>query len=510
MRIFLRRRPPTTALFTDYLEDWARLQFFYPVPYSLESIENFARRRPPLDSGHRNRLCEILAEQQTNFGAGQGGVQKLADGAVAVVTGQQPVLFTGPLFCILKAISAIKIAEALERGGLKAVPMFWVAADDHDFEEIQSAWVINRNSELCRIEVDLSSGEPVPAGWLHFKEDIREAIARCLSSLPSSEFAPEIQSILEDSYRPGVSPVTAFARMMARLFSGTELTFVDPMHEGLRSIATPLIQTAIGRNSQLRSALLARNKELSKAGYHEQVRVDENFTGLFGFRGRQRLPLRPNELGNGVSWSPNVLLRPVVQDTLLPTATYVGGPAEVAYFAQAAAVYQTLDRPMPPIFPRISATLMEPRVARLMEKYGLELEDVFRGREHLRKKVVSAIQDDEAFQRLRKILETELESLRPSLNAADGTLSGALDTSRKKIVHQVESLHDKYVLAVSRKNETIERHMDSICNSLFPDKKQQERVLNITPFIARYGLSIIPRLMDCLRLDTREHQVVEL
>ena len=131
----------------------------------------------------------------------------------------------------------------------------------------------------------------------------------------------------------------------------------------------------------MRSAIIARNKALSAAGYHAQVKVDENFTGLFGYHGRSRQPLRPNELRNGISWSPNVLLRPVVQDTLFPTAAYVGGPAEVAYFAQAAAVYETLGKPMPPIFPRISATVIEPRVARIKEKYALELEDVFRGRE---------------------------------------------------------------------------------------------------------------------------------
>ena len=133
-------------------------------------------------------LCEVLAEQQTHWGASQRGVDKLASGAVAVVTGQQPVLFTGPLFSIFKAISAIKIAATLEQAGIKAVPVFWVAAEDHDFEEISSTWVFNRNSELCRMGVDLASGEPVPAGWLEFKEDVRTAVSECLSNLPQSEF----------------------------------------------------------------------------------------------------------------------------------------------------------------------------------------------------------------------------------------------------------------------------------------------------------------------------------
>ena len=126
---------------------------------------------------------------------------------MAVVTGQQPVLFTGPLFSIFKAISAIKIATTLEQAGINAVPVFWVAAEDHDFEEISSTWVLNRNSELSRMGVDLASGEPVPAGWLEFKEDVRTAVSECLSNLPQSEFIPELQTILESSYKPGVSPV---------------------------------------------------------------------------------------------------------------------------------------------------------------------------------------------------------------------------------------------------------------------------------------------------------------
>jgi uncharacterized protein YllA (UPF0747 family) len=199
-----------------------------------------------------------------------------------------------------------------------------------------------------------------------------------------------------------------------------------------------------------------------------------------------------------------------VQDALLPTVTYIAGPAEVAYFAQAGAVYETLKRPMPPIFPRISATLIEPRIARIMEKYSVGLEDVFQGRDHLRRKAVSSTGDDQAFTRVKSALEAELETLRPVLGAVDETLIGALDTSRQKVLHQLESLHGKYVSAVSRRNETIDRHIDTMSNALFPEKKQQERVLNIASFIARYGLTMIPRLIDALSLDTREHQVVEL
>jgi len=494
----------------DYLDSWPRVQSFYSRPYSIESIEQFARSRPSLEPDHRRRLCAVLADQQTVFGGSQRGVEKLAAGAVAVVTGQQPVLFTGPLFSVFKAVSAIKLAQKLEDAGIKAVPVFWVAAEDHDYAELESTWVLNRNSELSRIAVDLSGTDPAPAGWLEFKEDVLGAVSECLARLPQSEFLPELQAILESSYKPGVSPVRAFACMMASLFRNTELTLVDPLHSELKAIAQPVVTAAIRKNSEMRSALMSRNAELSAAGYHEQVKVDQNFTGLFGYQGRARKVLRPDQLGNGIAWSPNVLMRPLVQDALLPTVTYIAGPAEIAYFAQAAAIYKTLDRPMPPIFPRISATLIEPRIARIMEKYSLGVEDVFQGRDSLRRKLVSASEDDQNFTRVKANLEAQFESLRPTLAAADETLSGALDTARQKVLHQLDSLHGKYVHAVARRNETLERHLDAMCNSLFPEKKQQERVLNISSFIARYGLESIPRLLNSLSLDSREHQVVEL
>jgi uncharacterized protein YllA (UPF0747 family) len=505
--------PPATALFHDYLDNWPRVQRFYPQPYSLASIERFARERPPLDTAHRNRLCSVLSAQQASWGAGQSGVEKLQSGAVAVITGQQPGLFTGPLYSILKAITAIKIAARLEQAGVRAVPVFWVAAEDHDFAEIESTWVLNRNSELCCLAVDLSGERPLPAGWLEFRDDVRNAIAACLESLPQSEFMAELKDLLEHSYRPGMSPVNAFATMMARLFAGTELTFVNPLDDALRAIAQPTMELAIRRNAEMRAAVLARNEALTSSGYHGQVKVDQNFTGLFAYRDRARQALRPTDLGildNGVPWSPNVLLRPVFQDALFPTASYIGGPAEVAYFAQAAAVYETLGKPMPPIVPRISATLVEPRIARAAEKYGIGLDDVFQGREHLKRKAVAATQDGDGFERVRSRIEEELESLRPLLNAVDVTLEGALDTSRQKVLHQLDALKGKYVNAVARRDETIERHLDSLCNSLFPEKKPQERVINVTSFLARYGQGVLPLLTERLSIDTHEHQVVEI
>jgi uncharacterized protein YllA (UPF0747 family) len=510
MRIPFGSLPSMSALFLDYVNDWNRVRNFYPQNYSVESVASFARARPPLDSKHRDVLCSALAAQQKHWGGTPSAVEKLASGAVAVITGQQTGLFTGPHYTVLKAITVIKLANALTAAGVATVPVFWIAAEDHDYQEIEWASLLDKDSAVQQVSVDLSNGDSIPSGWLTFRDDISEAVKKCLAGLPDSEFQPAVADLLAKSYQPGLSAADAFGRMMTRLFDGSGMVFVDPLDNELRKLAIPTLHQAVRQNSEIRNAVLARSRALSKAGYHEQVKVDENFTGFFAYRGKSRQALRPEELGTDLSLSPNVLVRPAMQDALFPTAAYVGGPAEVAYFAQAAAVYEALKRTAPPVVPRISATILEPRVSRAMRKYGIEFHDVFRGRDVMRRKAVASVQGVEAFDHARDHITAELESLRPALNAVDATLDGALDTSRQKIMHQIETLRTKFVNAEARRNETLERHLETIANSLFPEKKLQERVLNVTSFLARYGLGFISRLQESLSLDSREHQVVDI
>ncbi len=499
-----------SALFLDYVTDWTRVRRFYPENYSFESIAAFARRRPLLDKSHREHLCSALTAQQGHWDNDPSPAAKFADGAVAVIAGQQPGLFTGPNYTLLKAITIIKLAKALEQAGVPAVPVFWVAAEDHDYEEIEWAAVLDRDSAIQRVRVDLSNPEKAPVGWLSLREDTEAAISSCLASLPESEFQAEAREILTRSYKPSTSPVDAFARMMARIFEGSGLILADPLDNDLRKLAAPTLTEAIQKNAGIRAAVLARNRALSDAGYHEQVKVDDGFTGVFAYRGKSRQALRPNEIPTDAPLSANVLLRPLVQDAIFPTAAYVGGPAEIAYFGQAGAVYETLRQRMPPVCPRISATLVEPRVLRVMKKYQMEFLDAFRGRDYMKRKAVSSVQDAESFDRVRDRMTVELESLRPALSAVDATLAGALDTSRQKILHQVEGLRTKFVNAEARRNELLDRHLDAVANSLYPEKKLQERVINVTSFLVRYGRGFVGRLESALSLDSTEHQVIEI
>jgi bacillithiol synthase len=510
MRIPFGNLPSMTALCLDYIANSNRVRNFYPRDYSLESIIAFSRERPRLDSAHRRRLCDALAEQQKGWGGTTASVERLSAGAVVAITGQQPGLFSGPIYTILKAITVIKLARALEENGVPAVPVFWIASEDHDHLEIESTTIVDRDSQLQRLEVDFSNGESSPVGWLHLRDEVSGTITKCLSSLPESEFQSSVKNLLEASYQPNLSPSDAFGRMMTKLFDGTGLILVDPLRPELKSLAEPALKNAVRQNDAIRAAVLARSRALSQAGYHEQVKVDANFTGLFRYSGKSRVSLRPEEVTTDSMLSPNALLRPAVQDSIFPTAAFVAGPAELAYMGQAAAVYETLRIPVPPVVPRISATVLEARVTRMLRKYDMAFADVLRGRDFLKRKAVESLQGVEVFDGVRDRMIAELESLRSAVRTVDPTLEGAIDTSRQKVLHQIEGLRTKFINAEARRNETLERHLDAIANSLFPEKRLQERVINVTSFLARYGSGFITKLQEELTLDLREHQVIEI
>ena len=503
--------PGIPELFRDYVGGSLKKPELYSHRPDIASVIEMARRRLNEPLPHREVLCRCLAEQQKNWGGRTDSVDgSLARGAVAVVTGQQPGLFTGPMYAILKAITIIKLTRRLEAAGIPAVPVFWIAAEDHDFEEIRWASVLDRESNVRRFRVDLHNEDASPVGWLKFKDDVSAEANACLENLPQSEFQAGVREILEASYRPGTSPVDSFARMMTKLFGDSGMILVDPLHPAVKEIAAPMLREVIQRNAEIRLAVAARSRLVSEVGYHEQVKVDGDFTGLFALRGRSRKALKPADLGVDQVLSPNVLVRPAIQDKIFPTAAFVAGPAEIAYLAQAGPVYAALGREQAPIVPRISATVLETRVARPLRKYGLSPVDSFQGREFLKRRAVENSQGTADFARVKNRIDEEVESLRGPIKAVDQTLAGALETAKQKMRHQIETLETKFINAEARRHDVMEKQLDLIGHALFPEKKLQERVINVTSFLVRYGPQFLIHLERELDLDVAAHQVVEI
>jgi len=452
--------PNSSRLFTDYLYDFPRVSEFYAHnPFQDESFSN-AAQAIRYDGNLRREVVAVLREQNRRIAAPEKTLQNLSKlenpDCVAVVTGHQAGLFTGPAFGLYKGLTAIKLARTLSDRGLPAVPVFWLATEDHDLEEVNHCFIQDREGSPRRMEY---TGEvPIqnsPVGSISLTDAILPLLEELRALLPDSEFGAELLRSLSESYRPGQSFGTAFGGFMARLFADFGVIMVDPMDRRLHSLSAQVFQSAIESAPALLDALMERNQRLTDQGYHSQVHVTENFSFLFVHVDGQRRALRLRDgrfvTSQGDTYSPqellarleqqpetisgNVLLRPIMQDALLPTVAYVAGPSELAYFAQAAPVYQRVLGRMPIVFPRASMTLLDGPANRLLGKYGLKLQDIFAGKQALREKMAARFMPADLAENFRKTaanLEANLQAIEASIAKLDPTLVDAAALKYRK------------------------------------------------------------------------------
>ncbi|HEY2963368.1 MAG TPA: bacillithiol biosynthesis cysteine-adding enzyme BshC [Pyrinomonadaceae bacterium] len=536
------RVPHQTRLFLDYLKDPLALRKFYPN--AVRFHHELPARVPEVLAAHRvdrNRVSDALAAMNQRWGAGQetlDNIKLLRDSdCIAVVSGQQAGLFTGPLYTIYKALSAVKLAGCLRQRNTKAVPVFWIAAEDHDFAEVALAEFIGRDCQLKQVNVETGiHREGQPVGHVVLDESISAVIDRLFELLPASEFASDMKSLVQKAWQPGRSYADSFATMMTSLLGSHGLIFLNPLDSELKKLAAPLYSAAAKRAPEIATALEQRSHELEASGYHAQVLATANSFPLFlhdETGARHALTRADNgkyhtkedeieytaeelaalALESPERFSPNVTLRAVVQDYLLPTIAYHGGAAEIAYFAQTAEVYRVLDRPATPILPRSSLTMIERHTGRVLERYGLTLSDFFEGLEPVIKRVVEehlGAGTAKRFVDTEVNVNRELDRLRDELKTVDPTLASALDTGRKKIQYQLDGLRSRFVRAQMARDEAAHRQLQRALDQLYPNKDLQERHINITSLLSRHGTYVIEWIFNAINLGSNEHEIVYL
>ena len=525
--------PHTTKLFATFLEDFQRLAKFYAHAPDEQGIRA-AAREVRLDADVRSAVVEVLREQNRRLGADPSttrNLDRLAAGAVAIVTGQQVGLFSGPAYSFHKALTAIGRARQLTEQGFEAVPVFWLATEDHDLAEVNHCFWQGRGG-LTRLEAP-SREEAIGhrVGEVLLGGTITAVVKRATASL-EGPFASAVAQALTESYSANENFGAAFGRLMARLLAGRGVILLDPLDARLHRLAAGIYRRAVEDADALGADLLARNKVLERSGFHAQVKVTQQTTLLFlNVDGRREALRRRNdrfvagrasfsreellaEIGKSPeAFTPNVLLRPVVQDSLLPTAAYVGGPAEVSYFAQAETVYRRLLGRMPAVLPRASFTLIEPHVARLLKKYDLDLRDVIRGRQHLDAKMARQFLPKGLARRFageEKILRRLLKSLRRPIGRLDKTLLGAVDTAERKMLYQFLKLREKAGRAENFRTGLLDRDERTLLDSLYPHRGLQERTLCFLPFLAAHGPELLDQLSERTAPGAAQHQVLFL
>jgi bacillithiol biosynthesis cysteine-adding enzyme BshC len=523
--------PHVTPLFADYTSHFERVSDFYARPPLTHDWFPQESRALHYDAGLRARVAEILERQNRGWGASTAtldSIRRLAAGASVVVTGQQVGLFGGPLFAFYKALSAIRLAAEMSQSGSECVAVFWLATEDHDLAEVNHATLPGPEGALERLTSTSAGGPGAPVSAVRFGAEIEEVVAeaaKILGDTPTTQF-------LRDSYRPGETLGSSFARLFSRLFAHSGVVLLDASDQHLHALAAPIYQASIGSAEELDGALLERGRRLEVAGYDTQVKVTHSSTLLFGMRNGARVPvhradhdftlgdekLSEKELLGRIAAEPerfsaNVLLRPVVQDYLLPTLAYVGGPSEVAYFAQAGVVYQKLLGRVTPILPRFSATLVEPRAQRLLERYGVTLADTFHGPERLREQLAARslpADVNATFEAAERALKGSLAALQASLQKLDPTLAEAAGHAASKMEYQLSSLRQRAGRAELRRSEEVARHAAVLSATLYPNRDLQERQLAGVFFTARYGTGLLLRLYDAAQTACPDHHVIPL
>ena len=538
------RIPQQSRLFLDYLRDPAALRRYYPS--AVRFHHELAARAPEVLAAHRAdraALCDALEEMNRAWGAGDKTVSNIArlrsETCVAAVSGQQVGLFTGPLYTIYKALSAVKLAGCLTQRGTEAVPVFWMASEDHDWEEVRAAEFTACDGRLAHADVPAAMHtEGSPVGAVRIDDSINDTLKRLLDLLPTTEFSDDVERLVRDAYAPGRTYTEAFARMLTALTKSYGLVLLDPLDARLKRLAAPLYAEAARRAPELAAALEARSRELEADGYHAQVHTSADAFPLFLHtddsrrvaitRGREgRYRAKGEEAGAGhtadelAEWaareperfSPNVTLRAVVQDYLLPTVAYYGGAAEVAYFAQTAEVYRLLDRPATPILHRASLTVVERRTGRTLERYNLHLTDFFAGLDHVVTRVVEehlGAEQARAFDGAEAHIKAALAELGDTLRRFDPTLSDALSTGGQKIDYQLAGLRARFHRAQMSRDRAAHRQLERAAASLHPEKSLQERHLNITSLLARHGLYFTDWIFNAVDIGSVDHQIVYL
>lgn len=506
--------PGTSRLFADFTYHFDRVAPFYRHnPHDPRAIEAAAAEINYPDE-RRAAMVRALAAQNGE----SESLSRLAEpGTVAIVTGQQVGLFSGPAYTVYKAITAARFARELSERGIPTVPVFWLATEDHDFAEVNHAWMFDSSHQPVIMQVPgESNGRQRPVGGIVLNRPPVDELAALLKGFVHGE---EVMDAVREAYRPGVTMGAAFRTLLKALLEKLDLLYLDPLDPAVRQISAPLVAEALGAASELKSRLLERNRALEAAGYHAQVHLEEKTSLFFLLQNGERIPLRrPNSdfrdlRDRAAEVSPNALLRPVVQDYLLPTVAYIGGPAELAYLAQSGVIYDRLLGRMPVVMARTSFTLLEPRTEKLLTRYKLNLADTFIDPDHLKERIARALVPDaveRAFADAADGLTHNLDCLDRALEGFDHTLAASLEKAKSKMMYQLEKTRRKIERETMRRDDRAAAEARYLSGFLYPHRHLQERFYSILPFVARHGLDLIDRLYEGAQLDCPDHHVLTI
>jgi bacillithiol synthase len=534
----VRRFPWFRRLAVDYAFDFPKVAPFFAGDPTDRHAWADAIARTQAHDRQRDAIAAIIAAQQDRRQApprAREAARLLADRrTVAVVTGQQAGLFGGPLFTLFKALTAIKLAEQVGREhSVPAVAVFWIDAEDHDWEEIRSCTVFDGESTPQTVALASRPGAaPAPVGTVPVDESILAVLKELEQHLPATEFRPSLLDGLRRAYQPGVRMADAFGRWLESVLGHRGLVVYDSSDVASKALVSQVFTREVSMPGQTGKLAALAGSGLTALGYHAQVHAQDDGVALFRLGEGGRVAIRQEDgrfvVGDRqyeaaalvaeakdrpASFSPSVLLRPLVQDSLFPTICYVAGPNELGYLAQLRGVYEHFGLPMPLMYLRATATLLDSAALRFLTKYQLPLEalqpqDEGSLNELLRTQIPPAV--EESLAEASRAIEAQMTHVVQALSALDPTLEGAARSTLGRMQHDIETLRGKMIQAAKRRDETLRRQFIRTRAMAFPGGHAQERAIGFVSFLNQYGPALVARLVEELPLDLGRHWVVTI
>lgn len=528
----------TQPLAKAYLLNFARVGHLYEYnPYDEESFWQRYQHLKQNPLQHRKILVDSLRAYNRQAGAGEktfASIEALAHpDSTVVLTGQQAGIFTGPLYTIYKAIGICLLAEKWSKQLEKPViPIFWVGEEDHDFSEINHVNVPTAEGPV-KLQLNWRPEQKLSVGYTPLPDEINGLIEKLYEILPPTPHRDEIFTILSNTARMSKTPGEWFTRLMTWLFSKHGLVLASPLLVQFRRLSTDIFKDALKHTDAISSALAETELYIRQLGYSPQIKVEDERAHLFIYRQGERFALFHTADGfatrDGKSkwaareifeliqrkpeqFSPNVVLRPAVQDMLFPVLAYIAGPGEISYYGQLRNVYKALGRRMPIIYPRPNITMVEPLMARYLTKYSLTVENILVNYSDYSRQVIGAMDGIDVkniFRDFRYNITRQYKDLVDSISAIDPTLKQLADSNLHRVVHQITFMENKVRQRQRQRHETALRQLKRTADNLIPESAWQERVYTIFPYLVKYP-DLIERLYDLPLLKGVEHKVIYL
>ena len=535
--IDIRRFPWIRKLAADYAYDYGRVAEFFAGSPADPSAWRAAIGRAQQHPRQRDAIAAVLEAQQRRRGAPQAARDAAAQlrdpRSVAIVTGQQAALFGGPMFTLLKAITTVQLAAHVrDQFDVPAVPIFWIEGEDHDWDEVKKCGVLDAEQCLRHIEIgDPPGARQSAVAHVQLDESASAAITALEAALPKTEFSTSLLDAIREAYQPGAGMADAFGRWLETTLGSRGLVLYDASDPASKPLAADLFARELERAGTTARIVTAAGERLQARGYHAQAIAHDDTVALFSLNGGRNAIKRTNDgfaVGDHIEkserlidqarqhpelFSPNVLLRPLVQDTIFPTACYVAGPNELGYLGQLKGVYEAFGVPMPLIQQRATATVVDANTMKFLSRHEFPFEALRAQDESALNELLESqlpVSVEASLQDAARALDDHIGRLAHEVAQVDSTLEGAARSTLTRMQDDLKKLHGKVIQAAKRKDDTLRRQYHHARGLAFPGGHPQEREIGFVSFLNKYGPSLVDRLSEEIPLDMGSHWVIQV